>query len=281
MAFIGIQPGREDIFQPQPRREVAVNDINAWRLNPSHRRVYDKLQLALSSGLRAAPCGLPPADYGIAPRTELFVKPIINLAGMAKGARALRAEQVPDEPGSFWCERLQGEQSSSDCLVEQGRARWFAHTRASDERDGARPLYWEVGAHLPHLEPILAGLVRHHLPGYTGVCNIELIGGQPVEMHLRGSNGFFDFYGPEFLRAWVALVDGQRFAPPPPIPGGYVISVFGAGEPDARAMTEAQAAGVYVQPDSYTPDRIAILRTTNLEAGLQAARALSKASPPA
>ncbi len=277
MAFIGIQPGREALFQPQPRRDVAVNDRSAWRLNPSHRRVYDRLSLALAAGLRAAPCGLPPADYGIAPEATLFVKPIINLSGMALGARALRADQVPDEPGSFWSEQLRGAQTSSDCLVDRGEARWFAHTRASQERSGARPLYWEVGASLPPIEPILAGLVRHHLAGYSGLCNIELIGGQPVEMHLRGSNGFFDFYGPDFMTAWVALVDGQRFQPPQAIPGGYVISVFGEGSPAPDAVARAQAAGVAVQPDPHTADRIAILRTQDLQTGLDAARRFATA----
>lgn len=279
MPFIGIQPGREWLFTPQPQREVAVNDVNAWRLNPSHRRAYDRLNLALSAGLRAAPCGVPPAAYGIDGTTELFVKPIINLSGMALGARALRADQIPNEPGSFWCERLRGEQSSSDCLVEQGEPRWFAHTRASDLRDGARPVYWEVGADMPRIEPILADLIRQQLSGYTGLCNIELIGGKPVEMHLRGSNGFFDFYGPAFFRAWVALVDGLAFQPPPSIPGGYVISVFGQGEPDSMAVAEAEARGIQVQADVHTPDRIAILRTSNLAAGLNAARALGADIP--
>lgn len=279
MAFIGIQPGREALFQPQPRREVGVNDRAAWRLNPSYRRVYDRLSLALAAGLRAAPCGLPPSDYGISPQEELFVKPIINLAGMARGARALRADQVPDEPGSFWSERLTGKHSSSDCLVEQGEARWFAHTRASDLCDGARPIYWEIGAHLPHLEPVLNGLVRHHLPGYTGLCNIELIGGQPVEMHLRGSNGFFDFYGAEFMAAWVALVDGQRFQPPAAIPGGYVISVFGTSKPHPKTLQTVQAQGIAVQLDQHTTDRVAILRTQDLESGLQAACALGAKIP--
>jgi hypothetical protein len=279
MPFIGIQPGREWLFEPQPQCDLAVNDVNAWRLNPSHRQIYDRLNLALAAGLRAAPCGVPPAAYGISAETELFVKPIINLSGMALGARALRAGQIPNEPGSFWCERLEGEQSSSDCLVEQGKARWFAHTRASTLRDGARPIYWEIGADMPHVEPILATLVRDHLAGYTGICNIELIGGQPVEMHLRGSNGFFDFYGPEFFRAWVALADGLAFQPPPQIPGGFVISVFGEGEPDSAITAQAEAKGVQLQPDAHTPDRIAILRTRELAAGLEVARALGADIP--
>lgn len=275
MPFIGVLPGREPLFRPQPQRRVAVSDAAAWRLNPSHRRVYDRLMLALSAGLRAAPCGLPPADYGIAPEVELFVKPIINLAGMAKGAGAFRADQVPDQPGSFWCEKLLGEQSSSDCLVENGVPRWFAHTRASSERDQARPLYWEVGAEMPHIEPILAGMINHHLAGYTGLCNIELIGGQPVEMHLRGSNGFFDFYGPDFFAAWTALADGAGFQPPPPIPGGFVISVYGTGELDDRSIKAAERPGVRVQRDQHAPDRAAILRTTDRDAGLQVAEELA------
>ncbi len=230
MPFLGVLPEREHLFQPPPRREVAVSDAAAWRLNPRHRQVYDKLRLALDTGLRAAPCGVDPRDEGIAPDTLVFVKPIINLAGMAIGARAVAADAVPPEAGSFWCERLEGSHTSSDCLVRDGQALWFAHTRASDEKDHERPLYWDVGVELPELEPALTDWVSRHLTGYTGLCNLEMIGGRPIEAHLRGSNSFFDFYGPAFLPAWVALVDGDPFAVPPPIPGGLVISVFGAGE---------------------------------------------------
>ncbi|WP_295400497.1 hypothetical protein [uncultured Thiocystis sp.] len=274
MPFIGVLPEREPLFQPQPRCEVAVSDAAAWRLNPRHRQVYDKLSLALAAGLRAAPCGVDPRECGIAPDAWVFVKPIVNLAGMAVRARAVAADAVPMEAGSFWCERLQGAHTSSDCLVRDGRAIWFAHTRGADEKHNERPLYWDVGVSMPNLEPMLAKWVAKHLNGYTGLCNLELIGGRPIEAHLRGSNGFFDFYGPAFLPAWVALVDGEAFEVPPPIPGGLVISVFGATELSPEQQQRIAALGVEVQPDPHTPDRVAILRCQDKSVGLTLCRQL-------
>lgn len=252
-----------------------MSDPAAWRLNPAHRQVYDKLSLALDAGLRAAPCGVDPRDCGVAAGEQVFVKPIVNLAGMAVRARAVPADAVPIEPGSFWCERLVGPHTSSDCLVREGEVLWLAHTRASDEKDLERPVYWEVGAELGALEPAVVDWVERRLRGYTGLCNLEMIGGRPIEAHLRGSNGFFDFYGPAFFEAWVALVDGADFSAPPPIPGGYVISVFGD-----VAISEAQRAaaarrGVRVELDRHTPGRSAILRCPDKDAGMGVLRALA------
>ncbi|EGV16887.1 hypothetical protein [Thiocapsa marina] len=275
MPFIGVLPEREPLFQPSPRRDVGVNDAAAWRLNPTHRHVYDKLRLALDAGLRAAPCGVDPRDCGIAPNARVFVKPIVNLAGMAVRARAVPADAVPIEPGSFWCERLEGPHTSSDCLVQDGRAVWFAHTRGSDQKDRERPIYWEIGADLAELEPSLAQWVHRHLEGYSGLCNLEMIGGQPIEVHLRGSNGFFDFYGPGFIPTWVALVDGGDFRPPPPIPGGFVISVFGEVVIDEAQREAAAQQGVRIDLDTRTADRSAILRCSDRAAGLDVLRRLT------
>lgn len=269
MPFIGVLPDRRHLFKPEPRSDLPVNDAAAWRLNPSHRYAYNKLHLALDAGLTAAPCGVMPTDLGIDAGAEVFVKPIINLAGMGLNARSVRADQVPLEPGSFWAEQLSGAHTSSDCLVKDGEPRWFAHTRGSDLKDASRPVYWEIGADLPEIERWVADWVRRNLAGYTGLCNIELIGGKPIEAHLRGSNGFFDFYGTDFVPAWVALVDGQSFEPPPPIPGGYVISVFGDADLSDATIRSAASRGVKVQPDPSTPGRAAILRCQDWASGAE------------
>jgi len=274
MPFIGVLPEREHLFQPTPRCDLAVSDAAAWRLNPNHRRVYNKLSLALDAGLTAAPCGVDPIDFGIAAQSMVFIKPITNLAGMGLAARAVRADAVPMEPGSFWCERLHGTHSSSDCLVRDGEALWFAHTQASDAKDAERPLYWHIGADLSQHEGWLRAWVARNLRGYTGLCNIELIGGRPIEAHLRGSNGFFDFYGADFLPAWVALADGDAFVSPPAIPGGYLISVFGDADINEQTLRAARAVGVDVQPDPNTPGRAAVLRCTDRQAGFEAYRRL-------
>ncbi len=275
MPFIGVLPERKYLFAPEPRVDLPVSDAAAWRLNPAHRHIYDKLRLALDAGLTAAPCGVAPMDLGIAPEAEVFVKPITNLAGMGLSARSVRADAVPLEPGSYWSERLTGMHTSSDCLVQDGEPRWFAHTRGSDEKDASRPIYWEIGADLPEAEAWISDWVQRNLAGYTGLCNIELIGGRPIEAHLRGSNGFFDLYGPDFMRAWVALVDGDDFSPPPPIPGGYVISVFGEADLGDEHLQAAESMGVKVQPDPSTPGRAAILRCREREAGFDVYRRLT------
>ncbi|NEX21245.1 hypothetical protein G3480_13125 [Thiorhodococcus mannitoliphagus] len=269
MPFIGVLPERKHVFRPEPRAEVAVSDAAAWRLNPGHRHLYDKLDLALSAGLLAAPCGVSPMEFGLTAEDEVFVKPIVNLAGMSLKARTLRADAVPPEPGSFWCERLEGTHTSTDCLVQDGRVLWLAHTRGAAEKNASRSVYWEVGVALPELDAQLTRWAAEQLAGYTGLCNIELIGGRPIEAHLRGSNGFFDFYGPDFMRSWVALVDHEPFEIPPPVPGGLIISIFGDGDLSAEQRRLINAAGVAMQPDPQTPDRIAILRCHDREIGFQ------------
>lgn len=273
MPFVGVLPERRHLFRPEPRATVGVNDAHAWRLNPAHRQVYDKLQVALSQGLVAAPCGVSPIDLGIEESATVFVKPITNLAGMALNARPVVAGSVHNEPGSFWCELLTGPHTSTDCLVRAGEPIWFAHTLAADEKDHQRPLYWQIGAELPWLEPAMAAWIAEHLAGYTGLCNLEMIGGRVIEAHLRGSNGFFDFYGPAFVPAWVALVDGLPLSFPGRIPGGYVLSLFSDRTLDRTLALESVARppeGVSIQLDRHTPGRAAIVRANDLDAGLEA-----------
>ena len=48
-------PCPDDVFIP-------ADDPEAWAWNPRHRWVFDKLQVALSQDLKAAPHGLEPAS---------------------------------------------------------------------------------------------------------------------------------------------------------------------------------------------------------------------------
>jgi hypothetical protein len=73
----------------------------------------------------------------------------------------------------------------------------------------------------------------------------------------------------------VALVDGADFRPPPPIPGGYVISVFGEADLSEEKLDSAESMGVKVQPDPSTPGRAAILRCREREAGFEVYRRLT------
>jgi hypothetical protein len=76
----------DDVFIP-------TEDSDAWTWNPAHRWVYDKLVVALSQGLDAAPHGVSPTHYPV------FSKPIYNLKGMGVGSRRLHS--VADYDGGL------------------------------------------------------------------------------------------------------------------------------------------------------------------------------------
>ena len=260
MPFIGVLPERRSLFQPQPRADIGVSDAAAWRLNSTHRQIYDKLAVALGQGMLAAPCGVSPMDMGLAPEQPVFVKPITNLAGMSIAARQLHADQLAAWPGLFWCELLEGEHVSSDALLLDGRVQMMVHTLASAEKDQQRALWWRVGVALPDQDARVRGWLEAQLPGYTGLCNVETIDGRVIEAHLRGSNGFFDFYGEQFMRRWVALVDEHRWDGDFAIPGGMVASVFGDAELGDDAAAIAAEYGVSIAADPHCEGRIAIIR---------------------
>ncbi len=64
---------------------IPTEDSDAWVWYPNERWVYDKLAVAASQGLAAAPHGVPPPHYPV------FSKPIVNLKGMGVGSRVIRS----------------------------------------------------------------------------------------------------------------------------------------------------------------------------------------------
>ncbi|MGB0722695.1 MAG: hypothetical protein ACPGU7_09905 [Gammaproteobacteria bacterium] len=277
MPFFGVLPERSHLFTPQPRAHIGVNDAHAWRLNPRHHQVYDKLGLALCQGLVAAPCGVSPTDCGLAGDTPLMVKPITNLAGMSLGARVLAARDIEPWPGHFWSPLLEGPQFSTDALLLDGTVVWSGHTHASEERDAQRPIHWSLGVEAPDAERCLHHLAGHLLRGYTGLCNLETIGGKAIEMHLRGSNGFLDFYPEGFVQAWVNLVDDRTWPGLNPLGEAHVLSLFGRGTLPTAAIEPWLQRGVSVQVDGQTSDRIAIIRCSDGTLGRDALESLRAA----
>lgn len=271
MPFHGVLPERRYLFKPEPLSDIGVNDKEAWRLNPKHRHIYNKLELALWQGLMAAPSETAPAKLGIEPEQQVFVKPIRNLAGMSLNARTLAARDVPREPGSFWCTQLMGQQTSSDCFVQDGKPVWFAHTQAACKKNKNRPVYWEIGVDLPENEIIIRKFLDAQLSDYTGLLNVEIIDGYIIEAHLRGSNAFFDFYGQQFIPTWVRLMDENQYESLSPIPGGVVYSVF-SDIPLAIDIHDWPYNDVSIQFDNVTPDRLCILRGQDLQRTSDAAK---------
>lgn len=181
---------------------IPTEDADAWRWNPDHRWVYDKLAVAARQGLEAAPHGVAPATYPV------FSKPIYNLKGMGVGSRALRSPadyEAAYRPGHMWMSLLEGDHVSSDAALVGGAPCWWRHAKGVPAEDGTFD-YWEIDARSkPDLEGSVGDWCRRHFTGYTGMVNLETIGGRIIEVHLRFADQWPDLYGTGWVEALVRL----------------------------------------------------------------------------
>ncbi len=266
---------------------IPTEDSDAWLWNPRHRWVYDKLAVATCQGLEAAPHGIRP------PRYPVFSKPIYNLKGMGVGSRTLYSAADYDaayQPGHMWMPLLLGEHVSSDVALVDGVPRWWGHANGIPGKDGTFD-YWEVHAGSESVIESTAGAwCRHHLAGYTGMANLETIGGRIIEVHLRFADQWPDLYGSGWVEALVRLYECRdwTFADYVEKPGYSVVLFLPHGRryrhPPAVLVNQVRAmAGVSsVQisfHESVAPDRhamppggfrVAIVNCWNLEAGTKA-----------
>jgi hypothetical protein len=183
---------------------IPTEDPDAWQWYPAHRWVYDKLAVALSQNLDAGPHGTTP------PRFPVFSKPIVNLKGMGAGSRVLHSAADYEKyyaAGHMWVTLLEGRHVSSDVAVVDGEPRWWRHVTGKPAGEGTFD-YWTVhAAPDPDIETNCGRWVRRHLTGYTGMLNLETIGGIIIEAHLRFADQWPDLYGAGWIDALVGLYE--------------------------------------------------------------------------
>jgi hypothetical protein len=204
---------------------IPTDDVDAYKFHPGHRWIYDKRVVAQSQDLE---CGLhdsPPLRYPV------FCKPVTNLKGMGAGTCILRGERdfrQNCKPGDFWTRLLTGEHVSTDWAVVRGDTAWCRHTRGMPGVAGTFD-YWTIEARpRRRLERYCREWIRSHLPGYTGMVNIETIGGRIIEAHLRFSDQWPDLYGRGWLDAVVRLYQrGYWDYADGPRADGYSVVLFG------------------------------------------------------
>lgn len=268
---------------------ISTEDQDSWAWYPGHRWIYDKLAVALSQGLPAAPHGVMPPHYPI------FSKPITNLRGMGIGSRSLESEAdyiAHQTAGHFWCELLTGRHVSSDVALLDGRPVWWRHTEGIAAEGGTFD-YWRVhAAGMPEIEQWCAPWLRKHLLGYTGMANLETIGGKIIEAHLRFADQWPDLNGANWVRAVVRLyAEGIWDFPDTDRRDGYSVVLFMPHgrryrHPPAALVAEIEhESGVSSVQITFYEDkdpahhamppggfRVAIVNCTDLAAG-QTARA--------
>jgi hypothetical protein len=185
----------DDLFIP-------TDDPEAWEWNPRHRWVFDKLQVALSQGLAAGPHGTKP------PRYPVFSKPIMNFRGLGAGSRILASAEDYDlnhAPGHFWMILLEGRHVSTDVAVVAGMPKWWRHVTGEAVGEGMFDTWTVHAGTNPAIEQYCEAWISKNLPGYTGMLNLETIGGVIIDVHLRLSDQWPDLYGDGWIDAFVRL----------------------------------------------------------------------------
>jgi hypothetical protein len=285
MPICEADPWRLQYFR---RVETAVNipteDADAWNWYPDHRWVYDKLAVALSQNLDAGPHGTSP------PRYPVFSKPIINLKGMGVGSRVLSSAAEYDRyyaPGHMWVTLLEGRHVSSDIAVVNGEPRWWRHVTGKPTGEGAFDYWWIHAEPDAEIETNCGKWVRERLAGYTGMLNLETIGGTIIEAHLRFADQWPDLYGSGWVEAVVRLhVTGDWVYPDSHRTDGYSVVLFGPHGPRYRHPPAALISEVLAIPgvsslqitfhEDKAPEhhamppggfRLAIVNATTLSAG--------------
>jgi hypothetical protein len=263
---------------------IPTDDVRAWPLYPDHRWVYDKMAVALSQGLDAAPHGVMPSRYPV------FSKPMINLRGMGAGSRVIANEaeyQAAMAGGHFWCTLLTGPHVSSDAAVVDGQVAWWRHTTGVTAPGGTFD-YWHIHAEaMPGIEDWCGAWASKHLRGYTGMMNVETIGSRIIEAHLRFADQWPDLYGPGWMEAVVDLyangrwtysdsnrIDsysvvlfgphGRRYQHPPAAVVEQVLAMDGVSSVQITFHLDREPARHSMPPGGF---RLAIVNATSLAAG--------------
>jgi hypothetical protein len=196
MPICEADPWRLQYFDQVPCPDdvlISTEDPDSWMWYPAHRWIYDKLAVALSQGLDAAPHGVMPPSFPV------FSKPITNLRGMGTGSQVIASEadyKAALTAGHFWCTLLTGAHVSSDVALVDGQPRWWRHTTGSTTMGGTFD-HWHIHPEpMPAIETWCGDWAFLHLRGYTGMANFETIGGRIIEAHLRFADQWPDLYGP-------------------------------------------------------------------------------------
>lgn len=222
---------------------IPTEDSDGWQWYPAQRWLYNKLAVALGQGLDAGPHGTPP------PRFPVFSKPIVNLKGMGVGSRVLKSQADYDAhytPGHFWMTPLEGRHVSSDVAVVRGEPRWWRHVTGKPAGEGTFD-YWIIHAEPDAgIEERCGAWIEKNLPGYTGMLNLETIGGTIIEAHLRFADQWPDLYGPGWVDALVELYErGDWNFADDDRAEGYSAVLFGPHVgPDGRRYRHPPAAAV-------------------------------------
>lgn len=171
-----------------------VNDCDVWNQCPRDWLwIYDKLIIARKQDIMAAPAGIPVPRDG-----EYCVRPITNIRMMGRGAKRMFIHRGDDEAvpdGFFWSEWLEGRHISVDYHWGQ-QSLTVEGVRSDPSKLDRFDRWFKVQDRLP-IPNWLEGLGRQ-----ASWINVEYIGDQAIEVHLRYNDDFSNHNADEIIPVW-------------------------------------------------------------------------------
>lgn len=276
--------------------DVPVDDIDCWDWFPEYRFIYDKLFVARSQGVAAGTIAELPRHFPV------FAKPRVNLKGMGKDsciladAASFTAFMTPEH---MWMELFRGEHVSTDCAVVQGKVMWSRDATGIAWHSGTFKHWIIHAAAQPALEDSLSTWIARSLPRYTGMINIETIGGRIIEAQLRFADQWCDLNGKGWLASvarlyasgsWSFDDSGRRDAYSVPLFARHgLVPPYPAADVqrDIRNMPGIASLQITYHEEKDGTDhamppggfRLGIVNCWELEAGFAARRRLAEAFP--
>lgn len=191
---------------------IPTNDYEAW-IRPENKDflwLYNKLMICQSQNIHCAPLGVMPLQTDF----PIIVKPIINLYGMGfhaykvKSLDEFKENKILQLPGMFWSSYLNGKHISLDVFMIKGKIKWFCAFRGhKDKKKFGAFLFWETVLNY-RMSFNIKVWIKKHLGRYTGCLNLEIIGKDIIEVHLRmGDINHLDLYDEHSNLIMKTLID--------------------------------------------------------------------------
>lgn len=160
-----------------------MNDEDAYKKYPRHRKWFNKLYIAELFKYDCGPCGTAPTKDG-----TYIVRPIYNLSGMGVGAevKEIKAGDLKaTPPGYFWCEYLTGKHYSATYeFVHDTKPYWkplSCWEGFNKPIDLTKFVEWKRSDYIPEVPRELNVLCD------VKTINVEFKGMDVIEIHLRTS----------------------------------------------------------------------------------------------
>lgn len=171
-----------------------MNDSDVWEfINPDDLWIYDKLILSRKLGYYCGPAGTQPKKPG-----EYIVRPCVNFTMMGHGAKVEKLYQycsTIDVPlGYFWCERFYGRHLSFD--YHYGKQVLAVEGFRNNPNQLNRFSSWKKVKDVYNL-----GWLQEIANSYEWF-NVEVIGDNVIEVHLRYNDDFANHDANEIIPIW-------------------------------------------------------------------------------